>query len=183
MNLQQAKSVVSFYTQLSSTDQFPITVFIGDDSVGVLSANRSGIPTPSNDNDALAYKLSTADKWYAKSSKGCLWAGDISVDGTESYEPISLEDCNAGAITFWTSSLNENLLPINVSLNGVDNIGEVEKTGEATECFSGNGLSVGRKAGVYQYTASSSKNSCNWTGTITVTEGGCELIELSTCDE
>lgn len=183
VKLSPAKSVVSFYTDSSPEEQFPIEVFIGNDRVGALSANSGSEPTPLNDNEALPYKMSSGNSWFARSSKGCFWAGSIQVDGTESYDPIQLEQCNAGAVTFWVDNANTNTLPIEVVLDGLDDVGEIKNPGEARDCFSENGLSVGRKPGIYTYTASSKVSACAWSGELVITEGSCEIIKLETCNQ
>lgn len=182
IDLQQAKSAVSFYSQSSTNDQFPISVFLGNDSIGIIESNTGGIPSSLNDPSALAYKIGVSQSWYATSSRGCIWAGEIAVDGTESFETIPLDDCDAGAITFWTPDSNLNRLPINISLNGLDNVGDLQVTGEATKCFGSKGLSLGRSPGIYQYTASSGSSSCSWSGQVTVVSGGCSIIELENCE-
>lgn len=182
VDLLPARSTISFYTGSSPAAQFPITIFFGNDSIGVINDNTSGTPSPTNDQTALTYKISSGDAWYARSSKGCFWAGEITVDGTESYEPIELSECNAGTVTFWVSENNADLLPIDVTIDGIDHAGTLSSTGEATDCFAGSGLSIGRASGTYNYTARSTSSNCNWSGTIDIIEGGCQTIELETCN-
>lgn len=182
VNLSQAKSSISFYSNNAPASQFPIKIFLANDSIGKLTENTTGLPNPSSTQGVLNYKISSGDTWFAKSAGGCFWAGSIEVDGTESFLPIKLEDCDAGAITFWVKDVNASLLPIQLTLNGLDDIGSLQKSGEALECFSEKGLSVGRKAGTYTYTAKSLSKSCNWTGTIDLGVGNCQMIELKPCN-
>lgn len=184
INLQPAKSAISFYSQTLSTSNFPISVYLGGDSIGVLNDNTATIPTSPFTTNAVSFRLSSSDSWYAISSLGCVWAGDISIGGTETFTAKELGSCNAGSINFWADSTLLDKLPIKITLDGIDEIGDINATSlMPSDCFSGDGLSVGRDPGTYTYSAVSLSSNCSWNGVVTIQQGVCEIVQLNSCSE
>lgn len=182
VNLKPARSAVSFYVEGTSDAAFPIQLFIGNDSIGALVSNANATPTtPDDTSGVLPFRLSSGDTWYAYSSLGCIWYGDIEVGNTETFEAVELGSCNGGGITFWIDSAYADYLPIDITLDANDELGRLTKSGEPSSCFGTSGLSVGREPGTYSYLATSSKSGCSWVGEVDVVTGECIFVQLDNC--
>ncbi len=188
IHLQQAKSSFSFYSLTLPEDQMPVKVFIGEDSIGSLKAITSVTPTgPEYGSDSvLSFRLSQGNqKWYAKSNAGCFWTGELEVDGTEGHKAIELKDCEAGVITFWTKPVNQDVLPVTITLNRVDEVKQLEVAHDdaPSTCLPDGYLNISREPGEYTYYAKSDNSSCQWTGKFTLDPNGCVKIELDECQQ
>jgi hypothetical protein len=182
--LSPAKSAVSFYISSDVADQYPITIYIGGDEVGTIEESFDGVPTNAASNGAFTYKINVGTKWWAKSATGCLYSGEVDVDGTESFTPIELVECNAGSVTFWVSESQADLLPIQLVLNEEDEAGSITISSiTPTTCFGTDGLSLGREPGTYTYKASSFAGGCVQVDEFTIEQGTCQLIEITLCNE
>jgi hypothetical protein len=183
--LQQAKSSVSFYSRELSQSQLPISIYIGGQLIGEVNAlafSEPSAPSITQTADVLSFRLSQGEQaWHAVSSYGCVWTGIVKVGSTEGFTAISLDDCDAGAISFWVNESVENLLPISVSIGQNDVIGSITNSSSPSSCFDEEGLSVSRAPGTYTYFAVSTNGNCTWSGSFTVRSAGCQMIELENC--
>lgn len=185
IQLEPAKSVVSFYANNTISGQLPISLFIDEDSIGTITESVNGKPTTAFEKGTLSFRLSQGTKnWYAKSALGCIWTGQVQVKAIESFEPISLQDCNAGSVTFYTDEENKGILPVKITLGKNDQIGQMNSylSTVPTGCFQKGTVTAARDVGTYTYTAESVRSGCVWTGTVTIAKGSCSTIKLSKCN-
>lgn len=182
--LKQAKSIVSFFANTANKDQLPITLYIGDDSVGTISQSVASAPSAPFSASTITFRLSQGvSKWYARSAQGCLWSGNVLSSGLESFEPIAFGDCDAGGVTFYAGVENNKDFPIQISLNKNDHLGALTDGAEAApgSCFSAGTVSAARATGTYNYIAESLRSGCVWSGSVTITKGGCQMVKLTPC--
>ena len=135
--------------------------------------------------DVLNFKLGSGVKdWLVVSSSGCVWQDQVTLGTTESFNPISLDNCIAGSASFWVAKEDSLLLPISVSLSPNDYIDDVTTYKEAapTTCFAEGTVSLSRSTGTYNYFATSANGNCTWAGVLEIAEGNCNVIRLeNTC--
>jgi len=178
IELSVSKSAVGFYAQPAIKSHLPIEISIDGDSIGSLSDTLVSVPNSLNQKGTLSYRLSQGvHTWFAVSKLGCVWlGGTIQATGTESFNPIAMEECNAGSVSFYIDTANVKNLPIKVFLS---NTGQTEEIGTLgnndyllvapTKFSSPKAVSVARGTGTYSYYATSLRNSnCSWQGLVTV---------------
>ena len=189
IRLKPAKSIVGFYASEMTKSQLPISFYIKNESQGYDSIGRlttsSAIPNSPSQSGVLSFRLSQGVKeWYALSESGCIWTGSIQVKGLESFEPISLSDCNAGSVSFYVDTENQTQLPIKITLGKTNQIGQLNTSlsDDPKGCFAKGTLTVAKETGFYVYTAESLRNSCVWTDTIQIVKGGCLKVKLTKCN-
>ena len=185
IQLKQAKSVIGFFIPAGMEANLPVKLYLDDDTVGIdMTSVANGAVTQPNQAGVLNFKFSAGlTKWHAKSTKGCYWGGEINVGTTESFAPISLNACYAGSVNFYVDAANKDNLPIKITLDNADVLGNINKyTDTAPACFDYYSVSAARDTGTYTYTAESLKNSCVWQGKVKITQGGCQTILLPKCN-
>lgn len=185
IQLKRADNVISFFALPENEFFLPIDIFLDGDSIGRISEVVQRAPEGPNISGTISFRMrSGVTKWYARSPGGCVWTGEFSLTGAQSFVAQELQRCESGSISFWTSSENNASLPITVRLGAIDNFGTLRSAAPVTPsaCFSGNTLSGNREAGTYEYIAVSADKSCSWTGTFSLTDGDCKIIYLSDCE-
>jgi hypothetical protein len=184
IQLEPADNVVVFYSLDTNFTQLPLTIYLDGDSVGIVSQILSQPPSSPNVSGTLSFRLRDGvTNWYGQSTLGCLWTGQFTLGTDDNFTLQELGTCESGAITFWTSDLNTDLLPIKVNLNDGDLFGNLTNiSGTPDKCYTTQGLSGSREKGTYTYVATSANGLCTWTGSLTVSKGGCTQIELEKCN-
>ena len=132
---------------------------------------------------ALYEKNEARLKYYAKNTKGCVWTGTVAVKKGE-FTPVELVACDNGEVIFWTRNQNNNLLPIQIVINGNENIGDLSFSQDTPFACGDpitNVLQMYKEPGTYTYVASTSNGPCVWTGSFTVVKNQCTVVELKVC--
>jgi hypothetical protein len=123
ITLQPAKSIVGFYAPAALTAQLPVVFYVDGDSIGEIKQTVATVSGP-NQTGMLSFRFSKGTKkWFAYSGKGCFWYGEVNVGSTESFSPVAIQTCNAGAVKFHVTDDNASQLPIRITLNKSDMIG------------------------------------------------------------
>lgn len=187
ISLEQSKSSVTFFSTTLDASNFPLRVLLDGEEVGDITEIASTTPTNASGtgNDVLNFKLGSGIKdWVVVSNSGCVWQDQITLGTTESFTPISLDNCTAGSASFWVAKEDSLVLPISISLSPNDYIGEVSEYQETepTACFSDGTLSLSRSTGTYNYFATSANGNCTWAGVLEITENDCNVIQLEGCE-
>ena len=187
ITLQQSKSSVTFFSTTLDASNFPLRVLLDGEEVGDIADIASAVPTNASGTgtDVLNFKLGSGIKdWVVVSNSGCAWQDQITLGTTESFTPISLDNCTAGSASFWVAKADSLVLPVSISLSPNDYIGEVSDYQEAepTACFTAGTLSLSRSTGTYNYFATSANGNCTWAGVLEITENDCNIIQLEGCE-
>jgi hypothetical protein len=185
IHLKPSQSVIGFYVLDKFQNGLPISVYIDSTiSVGNVTQSIPIEPTSGNQAGVLSYRLSPGTHtWYAISqNQGCLWQGQITVLGSESFNPVGLSECNAGAVSFYVDTSNVDNLPITITFNNSDQVGTLNHafTTDPLQCFATGSLTVARDTGTYVYIAVSKNTNCVWTDSIKIGRG-CQMIKFPKC--
>jgi hypothetical protein len=181
--LKAADGFITFWTQETNSAALPIDVFLGGNPDGTLAQTALSPPGVFESNGLTVRVRKGNINIEGKSSTGCLWTNQISTALGKNIT-YQLSNCAVGTVAFYTDSSNASKLPISLTLNSNDDIGNITSatTIIPTDCSAVN-LSIAlRVPGNYTYEAVSPSGSCIWTGTFTVTAYGCTLIPLPTCN-
>lgn len=182
ITLQPAKSIVGFYAPTSLTAQLPVVFYVDGDSIGEINQTVATVSGP-NQTGLLSFRFSKGTKkWFAYSDKGCFWYGEVNVGATESFSPVAIQTCNAGAVKFHVAYESLNQLPIRITLNKSDVIGTLYGTTDTPTCFGKNVVSAARDTGTVTYVAESVRSGCVWSGTIKLEQGLCKTVLLPKCN-
>ena len=138
-------------------------------------------PTVLSDN-ILKIQYNTGKYLYnAKSEDGCVWIGETSVsNGKTTF--IELSSCETGKVSFYTSIVNDTLLPLKISINKGEIIGEIKSTAENISCddINTNSFSSILKHGKYTYLITSASGRCIWTDTFIIDQP-CKIVPIEAC--
>lgn len=180
--VRPADGFVVIWTPNSNTNALPIDAFIESNPVGTLTQGHSS-PAPFQPGSVTARARSGKVTLEGKSGTGCFWINQVTVN-PGGYAYYDLQDCTVGTLAFYTDNLNSSVLPIQITLNANDAIGGISTVVSSvpTDCTAPNLLKAIRVPGNYTYEAISTSGNCIWTGTITLTAGGCNLIYLNKCN-
>jgi len=143
----------------------------------------SNAPTAQNQNTITLYRDPGRYRYYAKSTDGCVWADTINVVKGE-VRLVNLSKCESGTISFYTTAINDTLLPLTVKLNEVDTIGNITASRLPFTCADSktNALTVTRYKGLYNYFISSRSGKCSWTGSVILASDDCIIVPISLCE-
>jgi hypothetical protein len=148
----------------------------------IFTANRS--PNVLDSNVTYILRDPGSYTYYAKSSDGCVWQGNVVVEKGKVY-PINLDKCSAGSLYFYTIPANDSLLPLRVTLNNIDEIGNITSASNLVPVCGApttNTLWVVRSAGLYNYVVRSASGRCVWTGTVQIPQDSCVVVRISECE-
>lgn len=173
---------VVFWTKASNAVSLPINTFIANSSVGAITQGNAA-PIPFQPGNVTARARAGITSVEGKSITGCLWVNQVNVvaGGILNY---GLSDCDVGTVAFYTDNLNAGVLPIQLTLNANDPIGNISAVVASTpvDCSAANLATAVRIPGNYTYQATSNSGNCVWSGTFTLTSGACTLIYLTQCN-
>jgi hypothetical protein len=180
--IRPADGFVVIWTQNSNSSALPINTFLESSSVGTITQGNSA-PAPFQPGSVTARARTGNITIEGKSATGCFWINQVKVN-PGGFVYYNLQDCTVGSMGFYTDNVNSSVLPIQITLNANDAIGSVSSVVSSVpaDCSSANVVSALRVPGNYTYQAVSTSGNCVWSGTITVTTGGCNLIYLNKCN-
>ena len=94
--------------------------------------------------------------------------------------PVNPYGGTNGQATFWASNANASLYPISVTVNGttIGVIGGMLNASPDCQNAANNVVKFVKEPGTYNFTCSAAGNAGNWTGSFTITNGGCYLAQL-----
>ncbi|MFN0049174.1 MAG: hypothetical protein ACKVOU_08640 [Cytophagales bacterium] len=179
---------IIFYT--TNTNKIPIAISLTETAnTNAELYTLSGIygigntPSPQNANTVSVYKAPGTYRYYAKSQDGCVWSDTVFVNkGT--IRLVNLSKCESGTLSFYTTSINDTLLPISIKLNAIDSIGNIVLSRAPFSCaeVNTNALTVTKYKGLYSYFAKSRSGRCVWTGSIFLASDDCVIVPIDICD-
>jgi hypothetical protein len=190
IQLEKSDNIVVFYSLPLNESQLPASLYLDGDLVGTIDKTVTIAPTSPNNGNTFIFRLRAGTtSWYAQSSLGCIWTGQLTLGINDNFTTQELVTCESGAVTFYTEAANQSKLPIKITLSDGDEFiapdqpQGLSNTEEPLSCFeSGKGISGSRKSGEYTYIAKSKDNVCVWTGRVMVTNGSCSKIKLEACN-
>lgn len=129
--------------------------------------------------------------YYAKSNDGCVWQGLVNLSKGLS-SPVSLSKCPNGKISFFTQNFNASILPLVITINGINASTYYVKTliSASNLNLSGNDCNnltqsdiviFTQNEGFYQYFAESQSGNCAWTGIIKLGTDVCTFVGFDDC--
>lgn len=182
IRLQPIDGNIGFFTLDNSPD--PITIIMGNETF-VLRNGRASTPDFASDADlVLVNRRPGKYKYYARNATGCVWTGEstLSLGG---FQKINLQPCTNSKIIFYTRDHNAAKLPITVTLNEDDVVGNLASTQQNYDCGDAEAsvLVADRQPGTYTYFATSADGKCLWTGKIELTSTQCSVVRLGRCNE
>ncbi len=165
-----------------------ITVIVNGVSKVLDSYFSSGYPG-CNAANTVNYELAPGTYPFSASCSGRTWQGNVTVVANQ-CTPIELTLANSssggsggggsnttGQGMFWIAS-DLGCGTINVSINGISRtITSFYSSGAPANCGASGTASFSLNPGTYNYTASCT--GLTWSGTITITSGGCTKIQLT----
>lgn len=174
-----ASNQVPIYIEVSATNAFSSKTYL------TLTGIYAGLSVPgvNEANTVRAQRDPGTFNYNAKSADGCAWAGSLQVIKGQNV-PVDLDKCSSGQISFYTTSVNDTLLPLTVTLNNFDSPGQVTASRASLVCTDdrSNTLTFIRDAGYYSYVVQSASGRCIWTGNFTVQTDDCIIVPLDYCE-
>jgi len=179
---------IIFYT--TATNKLPIIINLSN----TISSNATqhtltgvygftDVPTVKNLNTVSLYRDQGTYRYFAKSADGCIWVDTLTVIKGE-IKLVNLSKCESGTISFYSSAVNDTLMPISVRINTVDSIGSISNSLAAYTCanLNNSALTVVRYKGLYNYFIKSRSGRCVWTGTVSLTADACVVVPIEVCE-
>jgi hypothetical protein len=181
--VKPADGFITFWTSVADSSSLPINVFLGGVSGGTLNHSSASPPTHFQSQGLTVRARKGNVNIEGKSPSGCLWADTVTAIAGQNII-YQFTNCTVGTIAFYTDNSNATKLPISVTLNSNDVIGDViaPVTTTPADCSAINLATAFRVPGDYTYEAKSANGNCLWTGTFTLVTNNCTIIQLSTCN-
>lgn len=188
LKIKAADANIIFYT--TQSNKLPIDINIKESRYqlnknfilnSIFTQNR--LPTVLDTNNALVLRDPGSYTYYAKSADGCAWQGKININKGD-VATVNFDKCPAGSVSFYTTSVNDTLLPLNVVLNNIDTVGNITSSRPNLTCSDdkSNTLTFVRDAGLYTYQVKSKSGRCIWTGSLAIKQDSCHIVPISICE-
>ncbi len=188
INIEPVDGNIIFYT--TNSNKPPIIISIENTRTqsydvktltGLYTVNTP--PTVHENPTAVFLRDPGIYKYFAKSQDGCIWADTLFIQKGE-IKLINLSTCESGEIYFYTTAVNDTLLPLSVKLNSTDSLGEIVASRTPLTCADTkeSTLNAVRQKGLYNYFVKSSSGRCVWTGSFTLQAGDCLIVPIDICE-
>jgi len=143
----------------------------------------NSLPGINNTNILVLTRQPGTYAYSAKSADGCVWTGIVTLPLGKTTS-VNMSVCKMATITFYTSNVKQELLPLTVILNDVDTLGQITSRQLAYTCGGDatSALVTRRDKGLYNYLIKSRNGTCVWSGSIVANEDDCLVIKVEDCE-
>lgn len=191
VDIVPSDALVSFYAGTNNTEGVPVQIFVDSIPMGTITQIKNPTDTvPINPaSNPVQNGVITAKVQLGVVPSPVRFVNNYECNNIQkldvrpgNFSAVDANVCDAGLVSFWTVDGNKDILPISITINNNNVIGELDTTARAepTTLKSPFYLNTVLEPGRYTYFATAT--GCNWQGEFTVESKKQLKIRIARCE-